>query len=70
MLAARMAPPAELAATAAGEPASAPVREHEEAAGAAAGGMAAVTAFLKSKEGKQLEKQVMRGVFGLLKKQL
>jgi hypothetical protein len=28
----------------------------------------AVTAFLKSKEGKQLQKQVVRGVFGLLKK--
>ena len=30
--------------------------------------MAAVTAFLQSKEGKQLQKEVVRGVFGLLKK--
>jgi hypothetical protein len=33
-----------------------------------AGGVAAVTSFLQSKEGKQLQKEVMRGVFGLLKK--
>ena len=30
--------------------------------------MVAVTAFLQSKEGKQLQKEVVRGVFGLLKK--
>ena len=30
--------------------------------------MAAVTAFLQSKEGKRLQKEVVRGVFGLLKK--
>ena len=30
--------------------------------------MAAVTAFLQSKEGKQLQKEVVRGAFGLLKK--
>ena len=35
-----------------------------------AGGVAAVTSFLNSKEGKQLQKQVVRGVFGLLKKKL
>ena len=40
------------------------------AAAASGGGVAAVTSFLKSKEGQQLQKQVMRGVFGLLKKQL
>jgi hypothetical protein len=34
------------------------------------GGVAAVTAFLQSKEGKQMEKEVVRGVFGLLKKRL
>ena len=27
-----------------------------------------MTAFLQSKEGKQLQKEAMRGVFGLLKK--
>ena len=30
--------------------------------------MAAVTAFMQSKEGKRLQKEVVRGVFGLLKK--
>jgi hypothetical protein len=43
-------------------------RRNKEAASALGGGVAAVTAFLQSKEGKQLEKEVMRGVFGLLKK--
>ena len=32
------------------------------------GGVAAVTAFLNSKQGKQMQKEVVRGVFGLLKK--
>ena len=32
------------------------------------GGVAAVTSFLNSRQGKQLQKQVVRGVFGLLKK--
>ena len=41
-----------------------------EAAGALAGGAAVLGAFLKSKQGKQLEKEVVRGVFGLLKKSL
>lgn len=63
-----MAPPAEESAPA---PAAQPKRaEHKEAAGAMAGGVAAVTSFLNSKEGKQLQKQVVRGVFGLLKKKL
>jgi hypothetical protein len=35
-----------------------------------AGGVAAVTSFLNSRQGKQLQKQVVRGVFGLLKKKL
>jgi hypothetical protein len=81
ILAARMAPPAEEAEGAEGsEPARAaqprqagaphrqPAAEHKEAAGAVAGGVAAVTAFLQSKEGKKLQKDVMRGAFGLLKK--
>ena len=34
------------------------------------GGVEAVTKFLKSREGQRIEKQVMRGVFGLLKKRL
>ena len=80
ILAARMAPPAteaegsEPAPAAQPRQADAPHRqpaaEHKEAAGAMAGGVAAVTSFLNSKEGKQLQKQVVRGVFGLLKKKL
>jgi uncharacterized protein len=65
MLAARMEQPAAAAPAAA---ATAPEEHHKEAAGAAAGGVAAVTAFLQSSQGKQLQKQVVRGVFGLLKK--
>ena len=71
ILAARMAPPAEAAAPAgdgAGQARPAPAAQHKQAASAVGGGVAAVTAFLQSKEGKQLEKEVMRGVFGLLKK--
>jgi uncharacterized protein len=84
MLAARMAPPAGEAAAApaaaqaagapathaARKPAPEPAAEHREAAGAVAGGVAAVGTFLQSKQGKQLQKEVMRGVFGLLKKRL
>jgi uncharacterized protein len=43
---------------------------HKEAAGATAGGAAAIGKFLASKQGQRLERQVVRGVFGLLKKQL
>ena len=51
-------------------PAPKPKAEHKQAAEAAGGGVAAVTAFLQSKQGKQLSNQVMRGVFGLLKKKI
>ena len=74
MLAARMAPPPVAAAASPPAPAGdggagAAAPQGEPAHPAAAGGaMAGVSAFLKSKEGKQLEKQVVRGVFGLLKK--
>jgi hypothetical protein len=47
-----------------------PTGQHKEAAGAVAGGVAAVTSFLNSRQGKQLQKEVMRGVFGMLKKHL
>ena len=80
ILAARMAPPAEevegseeaqpVRPKQAATPHRQPAAEHKEAAGAMAGGVAAVTSFLNSKEGKQLQKQVVRGVFGLLKKKL
>ena len=43
---------------------------HKEAAGALGGGVAAVGAFLQSKEGKKLQKEVVRGVFGMLKKRM
>jgi uncharacterized protein len=80
ILAARMAPPAEetepaqpvrprQAAAPHRQPAPHPAAaEHKEAAGAMAGGVAAVTSFLNSRQGKQLQKEVVRGVFGLLKK--
>jgi hypothetical protein len=58
-------PPAEPAA------ASTPAGSaHSEASGALAGGAAALGSFLSSKQGKQLQNQVVRGVFGLLKKSL
>ena len=63
LLAARMQAPAP-----AGSPPPAP--EHKEAAGALATGAGALGTFLQSRQGKQLEKQVVRGVFGLLKKRL
>jgi len=56
--------------TAAGAPAPEPQPEHREAAGAVAGGVGALGAFLESKQGRQLQKEVVRGVFGLLKKSL
>jgi hypothetical protein len=43
---------------------------HKEAAGALGGGVAAVGAFLQSREGKKLQKEVVRGVFGMLKKRM
>lgn len=65
---------ARAAAVAQGEPAApaalAPTAEHKEAAKAAGGGVGAVGAFLRSWEGKQLQEQVVRGVFGPLRKQL
>ena len=57
-------------------PAAAPAAEAKpsakpaEAAGALAGGVGALGSFLQSRQGKALEKQVVRGVFGLLKKSL
>ena len=47
-----------------------PKQEHKEAADAASQGVEAVGKFLKSRQGKALERQVMRGVFGMLKKKL
>jgi len=79
ILAARMAqpaaPPARPAGAGQARPApAAPHKQaapqHKQAAGALGGGVAAVGQFLQSREGKQLQKTVMRGVFGMLKKKL
>jgi len=41
---------------------------HKEGAKAAAGGAAVIGGFLKSREGKAITRQVVRGIFGMLKK--
>ncbi|HST17765.1 MAG TPA: helicase HerA-like domain-containing protein [Gaiellaceae bacterium] len=66
LLAARLEQPA----AAPGAPPPAPAPKHREAAGAIAGGAGALGTFLESKQGQQLQKEVVRGVFGLLKKHL
>ena len=48
----------------------APSEEHKKAAKASAGGAGAVGDFLKSSTGRQIEREVVRGLFGLLKKSL
>jgi hypothetical protein len=73
LLAARMAQQPTAAAPAGGgkaAPAEAPKPEahHKAAAAAAGGGIAAVGKFLVSRQGQSIEKQVLRGVFGMLKK--
>jgi hypothetical protein len=45
-----------------------PEPEHREAAKAAGGGADAIGDFLSSSAGKQIQREVVRGVFGLLKK--
>jgi DNA double-strand break repair helicase HerA and related ATPase len=47
-----------------------PEPKHKEAADAAGGGAEAIGSFLKSRQGKALQRQVMRGVFGMLRKKL
>jgi DNA helicase HerA-like ATPase len=44
-----------------------PQAHHKEAAAAAAGGAAVIGGFLRSSVGKQIEREVVRGIFGLLK---
>ncbi len=71
LLAARLEAPAAADAAAPTPPPEATVKSgHREAAGALGGGAAALGSFLQSKQGKRLENQVVRGVFGLLKKNL
>jgi uncharacterized protein len=64
MLAARLEQPA--------PPSAAPPakEEHKAAASATAGGAGAIGDFLNSSAGKQLQREVVRGVFGMLKKSL
>ncbi len=50
-------------------PAPAPAKK-KEAATAIAGGAEVLGNFLNSREGKQIQKEVIRGVFGMLKKKL
>jgi len=48
----------------------APTEEHRKAAKASGGGAGAVGDFLKSRTGQRIEREVIRGLFGLLSKQL
>jgi DNA double-strand break repair helicase HerA and related ATPase len=60
-----------LAARLAQQPAEAPpTEEHKKAAEASGGGAGAIGDFLDSTTGRQLQREVVRGVFGLLKKSL
>jgi uncharacterized protein len=70
LLAARLEAAVPPAAAAPAPPQEAAKPAHREAAGALGGGAGALGSFLQSRQGKQLEKQVVRGVFGLLKKSL
>jgi hypothetical protein len=49
---------------------AAPTEEHKKAAKAAGGGAGAVGDFLTSTTGRQLQREVVRGLFGLLSKSL
>jgi DNA helicase HerA-like ATPase len=69
MLAARLETGAPPPAAAAPDPPK-PRAEHKEAGEAAGGGAEAIGKFLNSRQGKSLQRQVVRGVFGLLKKKL
>ena len=73
LLAARMEAAAPVATASADEaavpaPAPAPAERHKEAAKAAGGGVEAIGDFLQSRQGKQIQKEVVRGIFGMLKK--
>ena len=52
------------------QPAPALTEEHKKAAKAAGSGTGAVGDFLKSTSGRQLQREVVRGLFGLLSKTL
>lgn len=59
-----------LAARLAQQPVAAPAEAHKQAAKAAGGGAGAIGDFLKSSTGRQIEREVVRGLFGLLKQSL
>ena len=65
LLAARLAPPPPAAKPAAGRGRR---PSKQKAAASATGGIDAVGGFLKCREGKAIERQVVRGMFGMLKK--
>ncbi len=73
MLAARLQPPAAPAAvprTAPATPAPKPTAENKQAGKAVAGGAAVLGQFLNSRQGKAIQRDVVRGLFGMLKKSL
>ncbi|MCX6362843.1 MAG: DUF853 family protein, partial [Actinobacteria bacterium] len=69
MLAGRLQPPAAPAAKARPTPTvPAPTAQHKQAGAAIAGGAAVLGQFLNSRQGKAVQRDVVRGFFGLLKK--
>jgi hypothetical protein len=59
-----------LAARLAQHPPDAPTEEHKKAAKASGGGTGAIGDFLKSSTGRQIQREVVRGLFGLLRRSL
>ena len=69
MLAARLDPPAAAPAKKpAAKPKQPPAQAKHKQAASATGGIDAIGGFLKSREGKAIQRQVVRGMFGMLKK--
>jgi Bacterial protein of unknown function (DUF853) len=68
MLAARVAVPAAPIAPCSASPTPASEEHHKAAASAVAGGTAVLATMLNSRSGRQVEREVIRGVFGILKK--
>ena len=68
ILAARIEEPGGAPADAA--PTPKPKPQHKERAGGVAGGADVRGDFLTSRQGKSLERQVVRGIFGMLRKKL
>jgi len=71
MLAARLSPPPAAAAAAPAAPAPSapkPTTQNKQAGAAVAGGAAVLGKFLGSRQGQAVGREVVRGIFGLLKK--